>query len=45
VPYANAELLASHLPNSELLRVDGAGHLALLERSEAVDDAIVRFLS
>jgi pimeloyl-ACP methyl ester carboxylesterase len=45
VPYANAELLASRLPNSELLRVDGAGHLALLERSEAVDDAIVRFLS
>ncbi len=44
LPYANAELLARRLPDAELLRLDGAGHLALLERSEEINAAILEFV-
>lgn len=45
VPYANAELLASRIPRCELVRLEGAGHLALLERPGEVNDAITGFFS
>jgi 3-oxoadipate enol-lactonase len=45
VPYANAELLASRIPRCELVRLAGAGHLALLERPAEVNEALVGFLS
>ena len=45
VPYPNAELLVRRLPQAEHLRLEGAGHLALLERPDEVSRAIVEFLS
>ena len=45
VPYANAELLVERLPNARLLRLEGAGHLALIERADEVNAAIAEFLS
>ena len=45
VPYANAELLASRIPDCKLVRLDGAGHLAMIERADEVDDALGRFLA
>lgn len=45
VPYANADLLASRIPRCELLRAEGAGHLALLERPSEVNDAMLSFLA
>ncbi len=44
LPYANAELLARRLPDAKLLRLDGAGHLALLERSDEINAAILEFV-
>ena len=32
------------LPKSELVIVDGAGHLVQLEQPEAIDDALVRLV-
>lgn len=45
VPYPNAELLKERLPRAELLRLEGAGHYALLERPAEVGDAIIEFLA
>jgi 3-oxoadipate enol-lactonase len=45
VPYANAGLLAARLPECRLVRLDGAGHLALLERPDDVNTAIARHLA
>jgi pimeloyl-ACP methyl ester carboxylesterase len=45
VPFANGKRLAARLPNATLMRLEGAGHLALLEQPGDVNDAIVRFLS
>lgn len=45
VPYANAELLAATVPNCELVRLEGAGHLALLERADEVNAALLAFLA
>jgi 3-oxoadipate enol-lactonase len=44
VPVANAHLLAETLPSAELALLDGAGHLALIEQSETVNQLIERFL-
>ncbi len=45
MPFANGKRLAERLPNATLMRLEGAGHLALLEQPGDVNDAIVRFLS
>lgn len=45
LPYANAEVLVERMPRAELVRLDGAGHLALLERPDEVNRAIVGFLA
>ena len=45
LPFANGKLLASRIPRAELLRLEGAGHLALIERADEVNEAILEFLS
>jgi len=45
LPYANAELLVERMPHAELVRLDGAGHLALLERPDEINRAILGFLT
>lgn len=43
-PRAHSELLAQALPDSELVIVDEAGHLAQMERPEVVNDHLRAFL-
>lgn len=43
VPFGNAELLADGIAGAELLRLEGAGHLALLERPAVICAALLRF--
>lgn len=45
VPPDKSDDLAAEIPGSELVRVPGAGHAILLERPEAVNDAITRLLA
>jgi pimeloyl-ACP methyl ester carboxylesterase len=45
VPYGNAELLADGIAGAELLRLEGAGHLALLERQAVISAALLRFFA
>jgi pimeloyl-ACP methyl ester carboxylesterase len=44
-PPAAAMILVSDLPNARLEIVEGAGHLAMLERPDAVNDMLARFSS
>jgi pimeloyl-ACP methyl ester carboxylesterase len=44
-PPAAATILVSDLPNARLEIVEGAGHLAMLERPDAVNDMLARFSS
>lgn len=44
LPFENGELLAAKLPRGDLLPLDGAGHLAHLERPDVVNAAIACFL-
>ena len=44
IPYASSEALAKELPDVELKRVRGAGHLVQLEFPEVVDRAIDRLI-
>lgn len=41
IPFAHSVVLASQLDNSELIRLDGAGHSVILERAAEVATAIV----
>lgn len=45
VPYGNAELLADGISGAELLRLEDAGHLALLERPAVISAALLRFFA
>ena len=45
VPYRNAEVLADGISGAELLRLEGAGHLALLERPAEISAALLRFFA
>jgi pimeloyl-ACP methyl ester carboxylesterase len=38
-------ILVSDLPNARLEIVEGAGHLAMLERPDAVNDMLAQFSS
>ncbi|KAJ8652167.1 hypothetical protein O0I10_012225 [Lichtheimia ornata] len=44
VPFRHAPRLQQYIPQSQLLRFDGAGHDVLITRYEAVDQAISEFL-
>jgi pimeloyl-ACP methyl ester carboxylesterase len=44
-PPAEAEAMASALPNAELVRIPQAGHLSALEHPTAFNDAIMSWLS
>ncbi len=44
-PPAQHEAMAAALPNSELVIVEGAGHMIQLEAPDAVNDAIARWLA
>ena len=43
-PAEHSEAMAAELPKSELVIVDGAGHLVQLEQPEIIDDALVRLV-
>ena len=43
-PVEHSEAMAAALPKSELVIVDGAGHLVQLEQPEVIDDALVRLV-
>jgi pimeloyl-ACP methyl ester carboxylesterase len=43
-PVEYSQNMADALPKSELVIVDGAGHLVQLEQPEAIDDALVRLV-
>jgi pimeloyl-ACP methyl ester carboxylesterase len=43
-PVKNSEELAAALPDSLLVIVPGAGHLAMMERPEVINDALVRLV-
>jgi len=40
IPFAHSVVLASQLPGAELVRLDGAGHSVILERTEEVAAAV-----
>ena len=44
VPFENGERLAATLPRGHLVRLDGAGHLAHIERPAVVNAALASFL-
>ncbi|NMN96215.1 alpha/beta fold hydrolase [Antrihabitans stalactiti] len=44
IPFAGAVKIAEALPNSELVRVEGAGHMVHLEFPDVVNDALDRLL-
>jgi len=43
-PFAHAERIAAELPDAELVRAKGAGHMVMLEQPELVTDHIVMLL-
>jgi pimeloyl-ACP methyl ester carboxylesterase len=44
IPPANAELLAGRIPGSELVLLEGAGHLYHSEQAAAADAAVLSFI-
>jgi pimeloyl-ACP methyl ester carboxylesterase len=44
-PYSHTEAMAAQLPDAELVRIPGAGHLAMLERPEFVNEHLAALLS
>lgn len=43
-PIKYAEYLAAHIPQAQLVRIEGAGHMVMLEQPEAVAEAVRAFL-
>ena len=43
-PYSHTEALAAQLPDAELVRIPGGGHLAMLERPEFVNEHLAGLL-
>jgi pimeloyl-ACP methyl ester carboxylesterase len=39
-PAAHSERLAAELPKAELLMIEGAGHVVLMERPDEIDAAL-----
>jgi pimeloyl-ACP methyl ester carboxylesterase len=44
IPFSHSEVIAAELPDATLLRLDGVGHLPMLERPDAVDEALAGLL-
>lgn len=44
-PYSHTEALAAELPDAELVRVPGAGHLAPLEQPDFINEHLVELLA
>lgn len=44
-PYAHSEAIAAALPAARLLILDGTGHLSMLERPHAVNEALAQVIS
>jgi pimeloyl-ACP methyl ester carboxylesterase len=44
VPPAQAELIAKHVPNSQLVMLEGSGHVPMFERPEEYIQAVTRWL-
>ncbi|ASU80119.1 alpha/beta hydrolase [Actinopolyspora erythraea] len=40
IPFSHSETIAARLPEAELVRVEGAGHMAILERAELVTERL-----
>ncbi|MEJ2089980.1 MAG: alpha/beta fold hydrolase [Gammaproteobacteria bacterium] len=45
VPPENSRMLAERIPNAELVEIDQAGHIFFCEQPEAVNEALLTFLS
>jgi pimeloyl-ACP methyl ester carboxylesterase len=45
IPAQHSAVIAAELPDATLVRLSGAGHLAMLEQPGAVDDALVELLN
>lgn len=43
-PYSHTEAMAAQLPHAELVRIPGAGHLAMLEQPEFVNEHLAELL-
>lgn len=43
-PFSHAERIAAELPDAELVRVEGSGHMPMLERPDLVRDHLVMLL-
>jgi len=44
-PVKYARFLAQHIPDAQLVLVEGAGHMVMLERPQEVSEAVARFLT
>jgi hypothetical protein len=44
IPYAHSEVIAAELPRAELLPLEGAGHMAMLEQPSELDTALLELL-
>lgn len=44
IPFSHSERIAGELPHSTLVRFPGVGHLPMLERPEAMNDALAELL-
>lgn len=45
IPYRHSEAIVALLPDAELVRVSGAGHMAMLEQPDVVTDALLGLLA
>lgn len=44
IPFSHSEVISAELPEAELVRVTGVGHMPMLERPAEVNDALVDLL-
>lgn len=44
IPFTHSEVIAAELPNAELVRLAGVGHLPMLEQPDVIDEALVGLL-
>ncbi|MGH3616117.1 MAG: alpha/beta fold hydrolase [Pseudonocardia sp.] len=44
IPFTHSEVIAAELPNAELMRLSGVGHLPMLEQPDVIDEALVGLL-
>lgn len=45
IQYAHSEAIAALLPDAELVRIEGSGHVAMLEQPKQVNEAILNLLA